>query len=110
MASPKLLNSSSWRQIENSLFLIGTFYYEITPAKSYYHAWLGWVVFVDGPLTYFYLLILFSGASHIVIVVKNMPANAGDVRDLGSIPGWGISPGGEHGNQLQYFCLENPMD
>ena len=40
-------------------------------------------------------------------VVKNLPANAGDV---GSIPGLGRSPGGEHGNPLQYFCLGNPMD
>ena len=40
-------------------------------------------------------------------VVKNPHANAGDV---GSIPGLGRSPGGEHGNPLQYSCLENPMD
>ena len=44
------------------------------------------------------------------LVVKNPPANAGDVRDLGSIPGWGRTPGGGQGNPLQYFCLENPMD
>ena len=44
------------------------------------------------------------------LVVKNPPANAGDVRDLGSIPGSGRSPGGGHGNPLQYSCLENPMD
>ena len=44
------------------------------------------------------------------LVVKNPPANAGDVRALGSIPGWGRSPGGGQGNPLQYFCLENPMD
>ena len=42
--------------------------------------------------------------------VKNLPANAGDVRDSGSIPGSGRSPGGGHGNPLQYSCLENPMD
>ena len=41
---------------------------------------------------------------------KNPPANAGDTGDLGSIPGLGRSPGGGHGNPLQYFCLENPMD
>ena len=40
-------------------------------------------------------------------VVKNPPANAGDV---GSIPGLGRSPEGEHGNPLQYFCLKNSMD
>jgi len=45
-----------------------------------------------------------------VLVVKNPPANAGDVRDVGSIPGSRRSPGGGHGNPLQYSCLENPMD
>ena len=43
-------------------------------------------------------------------VVKNPPANAGDIRDSGSIPGSGRSPGGGHGNPLQYSRLENPMD
>ena len=43
-------------------------------------------------------------------MVKDQPANAGDLKDLGSIPGLGRSPGGGHGNLLQYSCLENPMD
>ena len=43
-------------------------------------------------------------------MVKNSPANAGDVRDLGSIPGSGRSPGGGHGNPLEYSCLENPTN
>ena len=43
-------------------------------------------------------------------MVKNPLANAGDIRDAGSIPGLGISPGGGHGNPLQYSCLENPTD
>ena len=43
-------------------------------------------------------------------MVKNPPANAGDVRDKGLIPGSGRSPGGGNGNPLQYSCLENPMD
>ena len=43
-------------------------------------------------------------------MVKNPPANAGDIRNAGSVPGLGKSPGGGHGNSLQYFCLENPMD
>ena len=43
-------------------------------------------------------------------MVRNLPANAGDVRDAGSIPESGISTGGGHGNILQYSCLENPMD
>ena len=45
-----------------------------------------------------------------VLVVKNLPANAGDLRDSGSIPGSGRTPGGRHGNPLQYSCSENPMD
>ena len=40
-------------------------------------------------------------------MVKNLPANAGTIRDMGSIPGLGRSPGGGHGNPLQYPCLEN---
>ena len=44
------------------------------------------------------------------LVVKNPPANAGVLRDVGLIPGSGRSPGGGHGNLLQYSCLENPMD
>ena len=44
------------------------------------------------------------------LVVKNLPANAGDIRDSGSIPGSGRSPGGGNGNPLQYSCLENPMN
>ena len=42
-------------------------------------------------------------------MVKNPPANAGDTRDLGLISGLGRSPGGGHGNPLQYSCLESPM-
>ena len=49
-------------------------------------------------------------ASQGVIVVKNPPANAGDMRDVGLIPGLGRSPGGGHGNPVQYSCLEHPMD
>ena len=44
------------------------------------------------------------------LVVKNLPANAGDIRDMGSIPGSGRSPGEGHGNPFQYSCLENPME
>ena len=51
-----------------------------------------------------------AGASGKKKKKKNPPANAGDIRDLGSVPGWGRSPGGGHGNPLQYSCLENPMD
>ena len=49
-------------------------------------------------------------ASHMVLVVENLPANAGVIRDMGLIPRWGRSPGGGHGNSFQYSCLEKPMD
>ena len=48
--------------------------------------------------------------SQVALVAKNLPANAGDLRDLGSVLGLGRSPEGGHGNSLQYSCLENPMD
>ena len=43
-------------------------------------------------------------------MVKNLPANAGDIRDAGSVPGSGRSPGGANGNPFQYSRLENSMD
>ena len=43
-------------------------------------------------------------------MIKNLHVNAGDIRDVGSIPGLGRSPGRGHDNPLQYSCLENPMD
>ena len=49
-------------------------------------------------------------AFHVVLVVKNPPANAGDIRDAGLIPGLGRFPEGGHGNPFQYSCLEKPMD
>ena len=51
-----------------------------------------------------------SAAFQVVLVVKNLPVQAGVIRVSGSIPGSGRSPGGGHGNPLQYFCLEKPMD
>ena len=48
-------------------------------------------------------------ASQVALVVKNPTANAGDTRDMGSIPGLGRSPGQGNGNPLQYSCLENSM-
>jgi len=51
-----------------------------------------------------------AGVFQVVLVVKNPPANAEDIRDMGLIPGLGRSPGGGHDNPLQYSCLENPMD
>ena len=49
-------------------------------------------------------------ASQVVLVAKNPPANAEDIRNVGTISGLGRSPGGGHGNPLQYSWLENPMD
>ena len=49
-------------------------------------------------------------ASQLSPLAKNLPANAGDLRNVGSIPGLGRSPEGGHGNPLQHSCLENPMD
>ena len=51
-----------------------------------------------------------AGAFQVALVVKNPLANAGDIRDMGSIPGSGRCPEGGHGNLLQYSCLENPKD
>ena len=48
--------------------------------------------------------------SQVALEVKNLPANARDIRDTGSIPGSGRFPNRGHGNPLQYSCLENPMD
>ena len=49
-------------------------------------------------------------ASQVVLMVENMPGNAGDARDAGSTPGSGESPKGGHDNPVQYSCLKNPMD
>ena len=49
-------------------------------------------------------------ASQVALVVKNLLANTGDVRDPGSVPGLGRFPEGGHSNPLQHSCLENPMD
>ena len=55
-------------------------------------------------------LLKIGWVSQLVLVVKNLPADGGDRRDTGSIPGLGRSPEGGHGNPVQYSCLENPMD
>ena len=68
---------------------------------NYLFIWLCWgLVAALGILTFV----------EVALVVKNLPANAGDIRDLGSIPRTGWSPQGGHGNPLQYSCLENPRD
>ena len=62
------------------------------------------------PLSPRFNLVLVYRASREALVVKNLPANAGDLRDASSPPRSGRSPGGGYGNPLQYFCLENPMN
>ena len=52
----------------------------------------------------------YTEGSQVALVVKNSPANAGDLRDAFSIPGLRTYAGGGHGNPLQYSCLGNPMD
>ena len=54
--------------------------------------------------------LLLKHAPQVALVVNNPPANVGDIRDLGLIPGLGRSPEGGRGNPLQYSCLENSMD
>ena len=49
-------------------------------------------------------------AFQVALMIKNLPPSVGDIRDTGSIPGSGRSPGGGHHNPLQYSCLENPID
>ena len=49
-------------------------------------------------------------SSQVELMVKNLPAHAGDAKDVGSIPGSGKSPGAGNGNPLQYSCLENSME
>ena len=57
-----------------------------------------------------YIIPYLLRASQVVLVVKSPSANAGDVRDTGSIPGSGRSPVEGYDNPLQYSCLKNPMD
>ena len=78
--------------------------------------WINDIYGVLHSVYYFYywllllLLLCISWASQMKLVLKKSPTNAGDIRDMSSSPGLGRSPGGWHGNPLQYSCLENPMD
>ena len=74
--------------------------------------WYAWIVFFSGYMLRSGIVRSHdnSRASQVTLVVKNLPANAEDIRDKGSIPGSGRFPGGGHGNPFQYSCLENPMD
>ena len=71
-------------------------YYRITREAPISSSTPHWSFVVD---------LIFGEASQVVLVVKTLPADAGDVRDAGSIPGWGRSPGGGNGNPLQCACL-----
>ena len=70
----------------------------------------GTTEFLSRDIIILFVLWQAHGSSQVALVVKNPPANAGDVRAVGSIPGWGRSHGDGHSNPLQYSCLENPMD
>ena len=67
-------------------------------------------VFLQVATAHLFYYIIFIGVSHLALLVKNPPAKAGDIRDVGLIPGSGRSPGERHGNSLQYSCLETHMD
>ena len=67
-------------------------------------------VYLDSIIWICYNLHNHSWASQVALVVKNLPANAGDIRDVDLIPGSGRSPGEGNGYLLQYSCLENPMN
>ena len=73
-------------------------------SRSFLQAFLSWSGNVLSHITWSFW------ASRVPLVVKNLPANAGDLRAVGSIPGLGGSPGGGHRNPLQSPCLERPMD
>ena len=71
----------------------------------------GWLIYAN--IIYIsiinYCYIFYIWASHMVLVVKNLPDNSGDERNVGLIPGLGRSPGVGNGTPLQYSCLENSM-
>ena len=69
-----------------------------------------WFICPLGEIEFWGQVVLNLVASQVAQVVKKPLADAGDVRDAGSIPGLERSPGGGHGNSLQHSCLENPMD
>ena len=74
------------------------------------HESLTGMEFIVKILPFMKSMVNFIRASQVVLVVKNLPANVGDLRDAGSLPGLGRSPEGGHSNPLQCSCLVNPMD
>ena len=81
-----------------------------TPVTSYVLVLPQFGCCKEGKKTVYQVPRHYIGDSLVALVVKNLPANVGDIRDKGSIPGSGRSSGGGHGNPLQCSCLENPMD
>ena len=73
----------------------------------WHSAWRQWLY---ASLLKFTYICLHVWASHMVLVVKKLPANAGDAGDMNSIAGWERCPGGGNGKPLQYSFLENPLD
>ena len=79
--------------------------------EYFYISWVSTAyVWEEGTLPHKEWLSVGNRASQVALAVKNLPANAGNIRDVGPIPGSERSPGEGHGNPLQYSCLGNPMD
>ena len=97
-----LLQNSSWSAVLES----STLCWSVWESASVNRRWVlqgkDHILFIFVPVRYRN----FPGGS----TVKNLPANEGDVGDLGPVPGLGRSPGGGHGHPLQFSCLENPKD
>ena len=74
------------------------------------HAFLQGIFPTQGSNLSLLCLLYWQGGSQVALVVKNPPANAGDIIDMGSIPGSGRSPGGGHSNPFQYSYLEDPKN
>ena len=79
---------------------------------SYYYLSMMLITLIlsSAMLWHIIMMILTNGASQVMLMVKNLPDNSGDIRDMGSISGWGRFPGEGNGKPLQCSCLENPMD
>ena len=115
--SPPLSTSSAW-VVHSFFFSWWTFMYNNHPMSIVYILGLrfGFIYSVDLTNVWWYEFInlvscpVICGASQVVTVVKNPPANTGDITDMGLMPGLGRSPAGERGNLLQCSCLENPTD
>ena len=102
-------------------FSLRSFFCSRIPFRTPHHIYLSWLLRLLLAVTAFQTFLSLTTlrvlrsisqvlASQVLLVVENPPTNAGDIRDAGLIPESGGSPGGGHGNPLQYSCLENPMD